>query len=147
MREVSLSVLNIEHTISIEREISLIGSRKSLGAVSINVQQRFWNLINPEFLCRQTPNSVEAVSSEDDIVEVPMDENSNKKQETKEKRRDELSQENFLRCLLLITNEKALELQNKRTERKRRSTANPQFVYSMAEQPAVSIYWRFRLMY
>ncbi|EFN84140.1 PHD finger protein 21A [Harpegnathos saltator] len=86
---------------------------------------------------KRSPSSVGTASGEDDIVEVPMDENSNKKEETKEEYEDEImNKEFFLRTLELITKEIALELQNKRAERKRRSTANPHFVYSMVEQPA-----------
>lgn len=76
-----------------------------------------------------------------------MDENSNKKQEEMKKEcRDQLNKEEFLRTLLLVTNEKALELQNKRTERKRRSTANPNYnnmnssTCTNPEQPTVSVY-------
>ncbi|XP_011055870.1 PREDICTED: uncharacterized protein LOC105146921 isoform X2 [Acromyrmex echinatior] len=42
----------------------------------------------------------------------------------------------YLNCLGLITKSKFIELQNRRVERKRRSTANPHFVYSMLEQPS-----------
>jgi predicted nuclease with TOPRIM domain len=48
-------------------------------------------------------------------------------------------QQNFLYTIGLITKSKCIELQNKRVERKRRSTANPHFVYSMLEQPSVSV--------
>lgn len=70
-----------------------------------------------------------------------MDESRSKEQEeAKKKYRAQLmNQELFLYGLELITTRKALELQNKRAERKRRSTANPQFVYSSAEHPSVSI--------
>jgi hypothetical protein len=84
---------------------------------------------------------VETLSGEDDIVEVSMDENSCEKQEVQEEENTELiEKEKFLSMLGLITKIKCLELQNKRVERRRRSTANPQFVYSMLEQPSVSVY-------
>lgn len=85
---------------------------------------------------------METISGEDDIVEVPMDENSNEKQEKAKKEQKSASEklEDFLYFLGLTTKSKAMELQNKRAERKRRSTANPQFVYSLLEQPIVSIY-------
>jgi len=84
---------------------------------------------------------VETLSGEDDIVEVSMDENSCEKQEMKqEQSTDSIEKEQFLSMLGLITKNKCLELQNKRVERRRRSTANPQFVYSMLEQPSVSVF-------
>ncbi|XP_077264853.1 uncharacterized protein LOC143898926 isoform X2 [Temnothorax americanus] len=84
------------------------------------------------------PSSVETVSGEDDVVEVSLDENSDDKQEEVQKEHDIESPEkyNYLNCLGLITKSKCMELQNRRVERKRRSTANPQFVYSMFEQPS-----------
>ncbi|XP_026830240.1 uncharacterized protein LOC105280524 [Ooceraea biroi] len=83
------------------------------------------------------PSSVETISGEDDIVEVSMDENSCEKQEAQEERNAESPEkQNFLYALGLITKSKCMELQNRRVERKRRSTANPQFVYSMLEQPS-----------
>ncbi|XP_011696519.1 PREDICTED: uncharacterized protein LOC105455135 isoform X1 [Wasmannia auropunctata] len=84
------------------------------------------------------PSSVETVSGEDDVVEVSLDENSDDKQEEEQKERSVESSEkyNYLNCLGLITKSKCMELQNRRVERKRRSTANPQFVYSMFEQPS-----------
>lgn len=85
---------------------------------------------------------METISSEDDVVEV-MDENSKEKRQPilKEYKSEWIElMERFLFNLGLITKAKALELQNKRAERKRRSTANPQFVYSLAELPAVSVY-------
>jgi len=87
---------------------------------------------------------VETLSGEDDIVEVSMDENSCEKQEVQEEENTEsIEKEKFLSMLGLITKVKCLELQNKRVERRRRSTANPQFVYSMLEQPSVSVYRYF----
>lgn len=84
---------------------------------------------------------METVSGEDDVVEVSLDENSDDKQEEMQKEHNIESSEkyNYLNCLGLITKSKCMELQNRRVERKRRSTANPQFVYSMFEQPSVSI--------
>ncbi|XP_012063966.1 PREDICTED: uncharacterized protein LOC105627287 [Atta cephalotes] len=137
------------------------------------------------------PSSVETVSGEDDIIEVPLDENSDITQENvqkekeiqiKEVQKKEIQQEKvqmkeemqkeevqneemqkeikkeemqmkevqneyiefthsaekcyYLNCLGLITKSKFIELQNRRVERKRRSTANPHFVYSMLEQPS-----------
>lgn len=84
---------------------------------------------------------METVSGEDDVVEVSLDENSDDKQEEVQKEHNIESPEkyNYLNCLGLITKSKCLELQNRRVERKRRSTANPQFVYSLYEQPSVSI--------
>ncbi|KAG5317807.1 PF21A protein, partial [Pseudoatta argentina] len=160
------------------------------------------------------PSSVETVSGEDDVIEVPLDENSDitqenvqkEKMQTKEIQMKEIQQEKvqikeeqmkevqmkevqmkevqkeemqkeevqkeemqkeikkeeveikeeqmkegqkehikfthstekcyYLNCLGLITKSKFIELQNRRVERKRRSTANPHFVYSMLEQPS-----------
>lgn len=84
---------------------------------------------------------METVSGEDDVVEVSLDENSDDKQEEVQKEHNIESPEkyNYLNCLGLITKSKCMELQNRRVERKRRSTANPQFVYSLFEQPSVSI--------
>lgn len=42
----------------------------------------------------------------------------------------ELSQTDFLKYFGLATHETYKEMQNKRAERKRRSTANPQFLYT-----------------
>ncbi|XP_011868121.1 PREDICTED: uncharacterized protein LOC105562151 isoform X4 [Vollenhovia emeryi] len=84
-------------------------------------------------------SSVETVSGEDDVVEVSLDENSDDKQEEeaqKEHNIETSEKYNYLNCLGLITKSKCMELQNRRVERKRRSTANPQFVYSMFEQPS-----------
>lgn len=85
---------------------------------------------------------METVSGEDDVVEVSLDENSDDKQEEvqKEPNIDTPEKYNYLSCLGLITKSKCIELQNRRVERKRRSTANPQFIYSLFEQPSVSIY-------
>ncbi|KAK2587474.1 hypothetical protein KPH14_003178 [Odynerus spinipes] len=82
-------------------------------------------------------SSVETISGEDDVIEVSMDENSNETQEDLEKDcRNEINEKmTFLSNLGLITNATYAELQNKRVERKRRSTANPQFVYSCFEAP------------
>ncbi|KAG7198632.1 hypothetical protein KM043_005991 [Ampulex compressa] len=86
---------------------------------------------------KERPNSVETISGEDDVIEVSMDENSNEKQEEPEKecKIDSPEKLNFLSALGLITTVRYAELQNKRAERKRRSTANPQFVYSSLEVP------------
>ena len=136
---------------------------------------------------------METVSGEDDIIEVPLDENSDITQENVQKEKEiqikeiqkkEIQQEKvqmkeemqkeevqneemqkeikkeemqmkevqkeyiefthsaekcyYLNSLGLITKSKFIELQNRRVERKRRSTANPHFVYSMLEQPSVS---------
>ncbi|XP_012227676.1 uncharacterized protein [Linepithema humile] len=108
---------------------------------------------------KRRPSSVETISGEDDIVEMSMDENSNEKEEMQQEASQvqedssEMQQEasqmqkkssiiespeqqNFLYTIGLITKSKCIELQNKRVERKRRSTANPHFVYSMLEQPS-----------
>ncbi|XP_020289676.1 cyclin-dependent kinase 12-like isoform X3 [Pseudomyrmex gracilis] len=88
------------------------------------------------------PSSVETISNEDDVMEMSMDENSNEKQEEMQQEEQDdaesAEQQSFMYILGLITKSKFIELQNKRVERKRRSTANPQFVYSMLEQPSVS---------
>ncbi|XP_043667087.1 uncharacterized protein LOC122628660 isoform X2 [Vespula pensylvanica] len=83
-------------------------------------------------------SSVETISGEDDVIEVSMDENSNETQEELDKKdcKNEFNEKiTFLSNLSLITNARYSELQNKRVERKRRSTANPQFVYSCFEAP------------
>ncbi|XP_076236108.1 uncharacterized protein LOC143180333 [Calliopsis andreniformis] len=88
---------------------------------------------------KRRPSSVETISGEDDVIEVSMDENSNEKSEKeepeKERKADSIQKINFLGALGLITTVSCAELQNKRAERKRRSTANPQFVYSSLEVP------------
>ena len=85
------------------------------------------------------PSSVETISGEDDVIEVSMDENSNERSEKEEPEKEckvELIEKiNFLNALGLITTATCAELQNKRAERKRRSTANPHFVYSSLEVP------------
>lgn len=72
-----------------------------------------------------------------------MDENSNEKSEKEESEKECKSESmekiNFLNALGLITTATCSELQNKRAERKRRSTANPHFVYSNLELPTVNI--------
>lgn len=83
---------------------------------------------------------METISGEDDVIEVSMDENSNETQEELDKKdcKNEFNEKiTFLSNLSLITNARYSELQNKRVERKRRSTANPQFVYSCFEAPMV----------
>lgn len=81
------------------------------------------------------------MSEDDDVIEISIDENSNEKQEIVE-REPEIEGDddklNFLNNLGLITGSKYIELQNKRAERKRRSTANPQFVYSNLDLPTVN---------
>ncbi|KZC07464.1 PHD finger protein 21A, partial [Dufourea novaeangliae] len=88
---------------------------------------------------KERPSSVETISGEDDVIEVSMDENSNEKSEKEEPVKEckqELTEKiNFLSALGLITTSTCAELQNRRAERKRRSTANPQFVYSSLEVP------------
>ncbi|XP_076759980.1 uncharacterized protein LOC143428753 isoform X2 [Xylocopa sonorina] len=88
---------------------------------------------------KERPSSVETISGEDDVIEVSMDENSNEKSEKEEPKKeckvDSTAKMNFLNALGLITTTTCAELQNKRAERKRRSTANPQFVYSSLEVP------------
>nr|XP_031846342.1 uncharacterized protein LOC116432947 [Nomia melanderi] len=88
---------------------------------------------------KERPSSVETISGEDDVIEVSMDENSNEKSEKEESEKEckvELTEKiNFLSALGLITTSTCAELQNRRAERKRRSTANPQFVYSSLEVP------------
>ncbi|XP_043518049.1 uncharacterized protein LOC122532920 isoform X2 [Frieseomelitta varia] len=87
---------------------------------------------------KERPSSVETISGEDDVIEVSMDENSNEKSEKEEPEAckvESTEKVNFLNNLGLITTKTCAELQNKRAERKRRSTANPQFVYSNLEVP------------
>ncbi|XP_076282663.1 uncharacterized protein LOC143210071 [Lasioglossum baleicum] len=88
---------------------------------------------------KERRSSVETISGEDDVIEVSMDENSNEKSEKEESEKEcklELTEKiNFLSALGLITTSTCAELQNRRAERKRRSTANPQFVYSSLEVP------------
>ncbi|XP_078048983.1 uncharacterized protein LOC144476195 [Augochlora pura] len=88
---------------------------------------------------KERRSSVETISGEDDVIEVSMDENSNEKSEKEESEKDcklELTEKiTFLSALGLITTSTCAELQNRRAERKRRSTANPQFVYSSLEVP------------
>lgn len=91
---------------------------------------------------RERPSSVETISGEDDVIEVSMDENSNEKSEKDDPddcKIESTEKINFLNALGLITTTTCAELQNKRAERKRRSTANPQFVYSSLEVPTVSV--------
>ncbi|KAK9297892.1 hypothetical protein QLX08_008551 [Tetragonisca angustula] len=90
---------------------------------------------------KERPSSVETISGEDDVIEVSMDENSNEKSEKEEPEAckvESTEKINFLNNLGLITTKTCAELQNKRAERKRRSTANPQFVYSNLEVPTVN---------
>lgn len=47
-------------------------------------------------------------------------------------------QQCFLSCLGLITNDQHTKLQSKRAERKRRSTAGSNFLYTNWEVPTVS---------
>ncbi|KMQ92984.1 phd finger protein 21a, partial [Lasius niger] len=87
-----------------------------------------------------SPSSVETISGEDDVVAVSMDENSDEKQEEEKQKEYKIKsteKENFLSCLGLITQARCTELQNRRVERKRRSTANPHFVYTtFSQQPS-----------
>ena len=53
--------------------------------------------------------------------------------------REQQRQQSFLGRLGLITSARLLELQSKRAERKRRSTAGSHFVYSNWEVPMVSL--------
>lgn len=105
--------------------------------------KRFWNFLNWTFLYRlPSPSSVETISGEDDVVAVSMDENSDEKQEEEkqnEHKTESMEKEDFLDCLGLITQARCTELQNRRVERKRRSTANPHFIYpTYNQQPSVS---------
>lgn len=80
---------------------------------------------------RERSNSVESISYEDDVVEISADENSNEKQDMEEECGIESSmQVSFLGTLGLITTTMSIELQSRKAERKRRRTANHQFVYS-----------------
>ncbi|XP_072757471.1 uncharacterized protein [Anoplolepis gracilipes] len=84
-----------------------------------------------------SPSSVETISGEDDVVTVSMDENSDEKQEEekqKEPKIELMEEEDFLGSLGLITQARCAELQNRRVERKRRSTANSNFVYQTYNQ-------------
>ncbi|XP_051171413.1 putative uncharacterized protein DDB_G0286901 isoform X2 [Leptopilina boulardi] len=85
---------------------------------------------------RERSNSVESISYEDDVVEISADENSNEKQDMEEECSIGSSmQVSFLETLGLITTTMNIELQNRKAERKRRRTANHQFVYSNWELP------------
>ncbi|XP_053999379.1 uncharacterized protein LOC128887468 [Hylaeus anthracinus] len=88
---------------------------------------------------KERSSSVETISGEDDVIEVSMDENSNEKSEKEESEKEckveTFEKINFLSALGLITTVTCAELQNRRAERKRRSTANPQFVYSSLDVP------------
>lgn len=101
-------------------------------------------------LFRLRPSSVETISGEDDVIEVSMDENSNERSEKEEPEKEckvELTEKiNFLNALGLITTATCAELQNKRAERKRRSTANPHFVYSSLEVPTVNCIFNHRAL-
>lgn len=144
-----------------------------LRIIEARVQSKLWSFFNWKFLYRQRSSSVETISGEDDIVEMSMDESSNEKEETQQEagqvqeessemqqEASEMQQEesqmqkkssvtespeqqSFLYTIGLITKSKCIELQNRRVERKRRSTANPHFVYSMLEQPSVSVHQCF----
>ncbi|XP_012264727.2 mucin-17-like isoform X1 [Athalia rosae] len=78
------------------------------------------------------PDSDESESNDVDVMEISVDENRNPE---KFGEIQEFEQTNFLGSLGLITSDTHTELQNKRAERKRRSTANPQFIYSNWEIP------------
>lgn len=80
--------------------------------------------------------SEETDSNEEDVIEIAIGDNSIAKLNGDEIYEIQLfNQLDFLGCLGLITSDKHTELQKKRAERKRRSTANPQFVYSNWEIP------------
>ncbi|KAI1309083.1 hypothetical protein HDE_00292 [Halotydeus destructor] len=51
---------------------------------------------------------------------------------------EERSKENFLSCLGLVTKSALTEIQNKKTERKRRTTANPQFSNAAIEAKRIT---------
>ncbi|XP_066598312.1 serine/arginine repetitive matrix protein 1-like isoform X2 [Prorops nasuta] len=88
-------------------------------------------------LVKGRSSSVETVSGEDDVIEVSNDENTSENQEEAEEDFIESPEKlGFLNNLGLITKDRLTEMQKKRTERKRRSTANPQFVYSSLEVPS-----------
>ncbi|XP_015125031.1 uncharacterized protein LOC107046826 [Diachasma alloeum] len=96
-------------------------------------------------LCaKDRSSSVETLSADEDIIEVSNDENSTERQsETSEIEtpvtedyQSNVKQVNFLGNLGLITASQLHELQNKKAERKRRSTANPQFVYPSWDLPS-----------
>ncbi|XP_063986758.1 mucin-2-like isoform X1 [Diachasmimorpha longicaudata] len=96
-------------------------------------------------LCaKERSSSVETLSADEDVIEVSNDENSTERQsETSEIEasvmeddQSNVKQVNFLSNLGLITTGQLCELQNKKTERKRRSTANPQFVYPNWDLPS-----------
>lgn len=90
------------------------------------------------FSSRERSNSVESISYEDDVVEISADENSNEKQDMEEECGIESSmQVSFLGTLGLITTTMSIELQSRKAERKRRRTANHQFVYSNWELSTV----------
>uniref|UniRef100_A0A0C9RXK6 PHF21A_1 protein n=1 Tax=Fopius arisanus TaxID=64838 RepID=A0A0C9RXK6_9HYME len=96
-------------------------------------------------LCaKDRSSSVETLSADEDVIEVSNDENSTEKQSETSKievpvmdeYQSHVKQVNFLGNLGLITASRLDELQNKKSERKRRSTANPQFVYSTWDMPS-----------
>ncbi|KAK0095652.1 hypothetical protein PV326_007773 [Microctonus aethiopoides] len=101
-----------------------------------------------EKICaKERSRSVEFLPAEADVIEVSDDENTCENPDNvgrlegiEEVQSSEQSKLNprqviFLGNLALITASKFSELQNKRAERKRRSTANPQFVYSNWDIP------------
>lgn len=87
---------------------------------------------------------METLSAEDEIMEVEVEDNSleTRRQDSEERLNEHKvnssEQLDFLEILGLITSSRFTDLQNKRAERKRRSTANPQFVYSTWEIPTVN---------
>ncbi|XP_043287246.1 uncharacterized protein [Venturia canescens] len=93
--------------------------------------------------CNKSPKKGRSVSVEtlsgDDEASTEHEQRDNKRQMSEEprvERRIECSEQlSFLKVLGLITTHKSTELQNRRAERKRRSTANPQFVYSNWDVP------------
>ncbi|KAK0180836.1 hypothetical protein PV327_003175 [Microctonus hyperodae] len=101
-----------------------------------------------EKICaKERSRSVEVLPTEADVIEVSDDENTCENsdsvgrleeiEETSSSEQSELNSKQviFLGNLALITASKFSELQHKRAERKRRSTANPQFVYSNWDIP------------
>lgn len=86
---------------------------------------------------RERPDEIEAEGEEEEAVADDEEEEIEDPLMQTECKSDGL-QVNFLGNLGLITAIKFSELQNRRVERKRRSTADPQFDYSNWDIPSVN---------
>ncbi|XP_034947175.1 rho GTPase-activating protein gacZ-like isoform X3 [Chelonus insularis] len=102
--------------------------------------------VTRDICAKERSISVETVSIDEEIIELSNDESSREKHEDTEdidsrecsafeECKTVSKQIKFLDNLGLITVSKFDKLQNKKAERKRRSTANPQFVYSNWDIP------------